>query len=286
MLTGQVGFVTGVGSRGRRGPRRVGGSAAPPGRRGSGARRPDPSGLPHPPHDAHRAGGQIPHHRLLLLGRLPGGCGSSRHATGCRTGGSTSKAGPRGRAVPRGALGVAPEETPVVILRGETVLRNPSTPELATGRSGSPRHGCSRPDATCSSSGPDRLAWRRRSTGRRRASRRWLWRTSRRAARASTSSRIENYLGFPAGLSGGELAERAGDPGRQVRCGSPRPRTGLPDCTWTRVITSSPSGRAATIHAHLITRDRASATGGSTSRTWNGSSPRASTTRRPWSKPR
>ena len=34
---------------------------------------------------------------------------------------------------------------------------------------------------------------------------------------AATSSRIENYLGFPAGISGAELAERAPRPGAEVR---------------------------------------------------------------------
>ena len=47
---------------------------------------------------------------------------------------------------------------------------------------------------------------------------------SRPAARPGTSSRIENYLGFPSGISGGELAERAVDPGAASSApGSPCP---------------------------------------------------------------
>src|SRR4029079_4438030 len=34
---------------------------------------------------------------------------------------------------------------------------------------------------------------------------------------AGTSRRIENYLGFPAGLSGSELQSRAGAPARKVK---------------------------------------------------------------------
>ena len=35
---------------------------------------------------------------------------------------------------------------------------------------------------------------------------------------AGTSSRIENYFGFPTGISGADLAQRGIRPGREVRC--------------------------------------------------------------------
>lgn len=104
-------------------------------------------------------------------------------------------------------LGVAPEETPVVIWHRQ-VLRNPSNEEL--GREIGlpvPRQ----PRAVCdllvvgagpaglaaavygASEGLDTVVLDAVATG----------------GQAGTSSKIENYLGFPAGLSGAELAERA-----------------------------------------------------------------------------
>jgi thioredoxin reductase (NADPH) len=104
-------------------------------------------------------------------------------------------------------LGVAPDETPVVIW-GEHVLRNPSSAELA--RVAGLRH--EDPDEhVCdlvvvgagpaglaasvygASEGLDTFAVDGVATG----------------GQAGTSMRIENYLGFPAGISGGELAARA-----------------------------------------------------------------------------
>ncbi|MEA2224892.1 MAG: thioredoxin reductase [Solirubrobacteraceae bacterium] len=104
-------------------------------------------------------------------------------------------------------VGVAPQETPVVIWRGE-VMRNPSNAELAraVGLSSTPseRTLC---DLLVVGSGPaglaasvygaseglDTVTLDALATG----------------GQAGTSSRIENYLGFPAGISGADLAERA-----------------------------------------------------------------------------
>jgi thioredoxin reductase (NADPH) len=106
------------------------------------------------------------------------------------------------------ALGVTTAETPVVIVRGSEVLRNPSNQELArvlglldevagdvscdllvvgAGPSGLAA------SVYGASEGLTTIAVEGVATG----------------GQAGTSSRIENYLGFPAGISGAELAERA-----------------------------------------------------------------------------
>jgi thioredoxin reductase (NADPH) len=104
-------------------------------------------------------------------------------------------------------VGVTPEETPIVIWRGHEVLRNPTNAELARqiGLRSSP------PEGVCdlvvvgtgpsglaaavygASEGLDTIAIDAVATG----------------GQAGTSSKIENYLGFPSGISGAELAERA-----------------------------------------------------------------------------
>jgi thioredoxin reductase (NADPH) len=104
-------------------------------------------------------------------------------------------------------VGVEPSETPVV-LGGGSVLRNPSNAELgaelALGSRGAPPPMC---DVVIVGGGPAGLAAA-------------LYGASEGldtqavdgvafGGQASTSSRIENYLGFPAGISGAELAERA-----------------------------------------------------------------------------
>ena len=106
-------------------------------------------------------------------------------------------------------LGIKPEETPVVVASDGEILRNPSNAEL--GRAiglGSP--GASPPlcDVVVVGAGPAGLA----------AS---LYAASEgldvqcveavaSGGQAGTSARIENYLGFPAGISGSELTQRAG----------------------------------------------------------------------------
>jgi thioredoxin reductase (NADPH) len=108
-----------------------------------------------------------------------------------------------------GGLGVKPEETPVVVASGGEILRNPSAAEL--GRAiglGSPGHSPPLCDVVVVGAGPAGLA----------AS---LYGASEgldvqcveavaSGGQAGTSARIENYLGFPAGISGSELTQRAG----------------------------------------------------------------------------
>jgi thioredoxin reductase (NADPH) len=102
---------------------------------------------------------------------------------------------------------ISPQDTPVVIWGGE-VLRNPTNTELAR------RVGLQVPDTAHdeydvvvvgagpaglgvavygSADGLNTAAMERMATG----------------GQAGTSSRIENYLGFPSGISGADLAERA-----------------------------------------------------------------------------
>jgi len=105
-------------------------------------------------------------------------------------------------------LGVDPTETPIVILYGRQVLRNPSNAEVAAAI-GLPAP--SVPQTACellvvgagpaglsaavygASEGLDTLVLDAAAIG----------------GQAGTSSHIENYLGFPSGLSGTELAVRA-----------------------------------------------------------------------------
>ncbi|MCW3066736.1 MAG: Thioredoxin-disulfide reductase [Solirubrobacterales bacterium] len=105
-------------------------------------------------------------------------------------------------------LGVKPEETPVVIVGTDRVLRNPSNAELAEAvglRPPTPTEAVC--DLLVVGAGPAGLGASVYGASE------GLATTAVDAVatggQAATSSRIENYLGFPAGISGAELADRA-----------------------------------------------------------------------------
>jgi thioredoxin reductase (NADPH) len=104
--------------------------------------------------------------------------------------------------------GIGPDETPIVVMRGGEVLRNPSNAELARAAGfGSGAVAGKTFDVAVVGAGPAGLA----------AS---VYGASEGLAvvtvdglgvggQIGTTSRIENYLGFPVGVSGDEFAERA-----------------------------------------------------------------------------
>lgn len=105
-------------------------------------------------------------------------------------------------------LGVSPQETPIVVCHGTVLLRNPSNAELARVmglRAPSPPEGLC--DLLVVGAGPAGLAAAVYGASE------GLGTVAIDAiapgGQAATSSWIENYLGFPAGISGAELAERA-----------------------------------------------------------------------------
>jgi thioredoxin reductase (NADPH) len=105
------------------------------------------------------------------------------------------------------AVGVEPAETPVLIGAG-SLLRNPTNAEVATalglGAAGAPPALC---DLVIVGGGPAGLA--AAVYGASEGLDTQAIDSTAFGGQASTSSRIENYLGFPAGISGGELAARA-----------------------------------------------------------------------------
>ncbi|MET7452581.1 FAD-dependent oxidoreductase [Streptomyces sp. NPDC005574] len=103
---------------------------------------------------------------------------------------------------------IRPEETPVVFWKGERVLRNPSNAELARLiglPAPSPESG--RCDVLVVGAGPAGLA--AAVYGASDGLTTVTVDAVATGGQAGTSSRIENYLGFPSGISGGDLIERA-----------------------------------------------------------------------------
>ena len=103
---------------------------------------------------------------------------------------------------------VAVAETPVVICRGETVLRNPTNREIANclGFNEAVDETQVR-DLVIVGAGPAGLA--SAVYGASEGLEVLLLETYSPGGQAGSSSRIENYLGFPTGISGNELAGRA-----------------------------------------------------------------------------
>ena len=105
-------------------------------------------------------------------------------------------------------FGVTPDDTPVVIVYGRRLLRNPGNAELAAAiglpAPSARQAGC---DMLVVGAGPAGLsaAVYAASEGMQVTALDGV----ATGGQAGTSSRIENYLGFPSGISGAELADRA-----------------------------------------------------------------------------
>ncbi|HEU5474021.1 MAG TPA: FAD-dependent oxidoreductase [Actinophytocola sp.] len=105
-------------------------------------------------------------------------------------------------------FGIRPEDTPVVIWKGEQLLRNPSNAELAR-MIGLPAAAAAPGscDLLVVGAGPAGLAAAVYAASEGLTT--IVVDAVATGGQAGTSPRIENYLGFPSGISGAELAERA-----------------------------------------------------------------------------
>ena len=134
-----------------------------------------------------------------------------------------------------------------MVIGGENVLRNPSNAEIASmlglGSRGSPPPMC---DLVIVGAGPAGLA--AAVYGASEGLDTQVIDKVAFGGQASTSARIENYLGFPTGISGGELAERAILQARPVRRAHGRPGAWRSPCAPTTAITRSswPTARRST----------------------------------------
>jgi thioredoxin reductase (NADPH) len=144
-------------------------------------------------------------------------------------------------------LGIPPVDTPVVILHRDRVLHNPANAELARliGLPG-PEPGAEEDvhDLVVVGAGPGGLA--AAVYGASEGLDTVVFDAIATGGQAGTSSRIENYLGFPNGISGGELAERAVIQCRKFGAGLsiPAEATGLTSEDGTYIIRRADGGFA------------------------------------------
>ena len=112
---------------------------------------------------------------------------------------------------------ISASEIPVLICRGQLALRNPSNQQIADclGFNESVDQTHVR-DLVVIGAGPSGLA--AAVYGASEGLDVLVLETSSPGGQAGSSSKIENYLGFPTGITGQELAARAYLPGSKVRC--------------------------------------------------------------------
>jgi thioredoxin reductase (NADPH) len=105
------------------------------------------------------------------------------------------------------SLGITVAETPVVVWKGQRILSNPSNTELADliGLRAAPSRAAH--DLVVVGAGPGGLAAAVYAASEGLST--VVLDAFATGGQAATSSQIENYLGFPAGITGGELADRA-----------------------------------------------------------------------------
>ncbi|MYS20957.1 FAD-dependent oxidoreductase [Streptomyces sp. SID4948] len=154
-------------------------------------------------------------------------------------------------------LGVAAEETPVVVWHDHQVLRNPSNAELARliglRTETVARAVC---DLMVVGAGPGGLA--AAVYGASEGLSTVVLDAVATGGQAGTSSRIENYLGFPAGISGMELAERAVVQANRfgARIDVPAEAVGLEQREGTNVVRLADGGTVAANNVVVATGAR------------------------------
>src|SRR5205814_2987164 len=147
--------------------------------------------------------------------------------------------------------GVATDHLPVVVLYNGTVLTDPTEAELAEALGASTHPTRDRYDAVIVGAGPAGLAAAvyAGSEGLRAI----VVEHDAVGGQAGTSSKIRNYLGFPWGITGGELAERASRQATQLGTEYlvARSATGLRAVGTDRLVTLS-SGDEVTAAAVVL----------------------------------